>query len=101
MVWAVAAVLHIAVGSVTLAAMTSVGILAPIAPSLGIDPVWIALAAGAGSLVAIHVTSNTFWLVQSLTGLTTRGTLKRFSVSVTVAAVVAIGLILPLASILG
>ncbi|MET8468532.1 SLC13 family permease [Streptomyces sp. NPDC006422] len=101
MVWVVAAVLHIAVGSVTLAAMTAVGILAPIAPSLGIDPVWIALAAGAGSLVAIHVTSNTFWLVQSLTGLTTRGTLKTFSASVTVAAVVAIGLIVPLAALIG
>ena len=33
-------------------------------------PVLIALAAGAGSLFAVHVTSNTFWLLQSLLGQT-------------------------------
>jgi H+/gluconate symporter-like permease len=96
MVWAIAAVLHIAVGSVTLSAITAAGILAPVAPALGIDPVLIALAAGAGSLFAVHVTSNTFWLLQSLMGQTTRGTLKTCSVGVSVASVVAIVLIMPL-----
>lgn len=99
LVWAIAAALHVAVGSVTLSAMTAAGILAPLAPVIGLDPVWIALAAGAGSLFVIHVTSNTFWLVQSLTGLTTRGTLKTFSGGVSVASVVAIGLIIPLAAV--
>ncbi|MEV0108091.1 SLC13 family permease [Nocardia sp. NPDC050799] len=96
MVWAIAAVLHIAVGSVTLSAITAAGILAPVAPALGIDPVLIALAAGAGSLFAVHVTSNTFWLLQSLMGQTTRGTLKTCSVGVSIASVVAIVLIMPL-----
>jgi H+/gluconate symporter-like permease len=96
MVWAIAAVLHIAVGSVTLSAITAAGILAPVAPALGIDPVLIALAAGAGSLFAVHVTSNTFWLLQSLMGQTTRGALKTCSVGVSVASVVAIVLIMPL-----
>jgi H+/gluconate symporter-like permease len=100
MVWAIAAVLHIAVGSVTLSAITAAGILAPVAPALGIDPVLIALAAGAGSLFAVHVTSNTFWLLQSLMGQTTRGTLKTCSVGVSVASVVAIVLIMPLSSAL-
>lgn len=100
MVWAIAAVLHIAVGSVTLSAITAAGILAPVAPALGIDPVLIALAAGAGSLFAVHVTSNTFWLLQSLMGQTTRGTLKTCSVGVSVASVVAILLIMPLSLVL-
>ena len=52
-------------------------------------------AAGAGSLFAVHVTSNTFWLLQSLLGQTTRGTLKTCTVGVSVASVVAILLILP------
>ena len=95
MVWVVAAVLHIAVGSVTISAITSAGILAPVAPILGLDPVLLALAAGAGSLFAVHVTSNTFWLLQSLLGQTTRGTLKTCTVGVSVASVVAILLILP------
>ncbi|MDI2030142.1 SLC13 family permease [Saccharopolyspora sp. TS4A08] len=101
MVWVVAAILHVAVGSVSISAITAAGILAPLAPVIGLDTVWIALAAGAGSLFAIHVTSNTFWLLQSLTGLTTRGTLKTFSGSVSVASVVAIAVIIPLSMALG
>ena len=95
-VWGIAALLHIAVGSVTLSAITAAGLLAPIAPAIGIDPVLIALAAGAGSLFMVHVTSNTFWLLQSLLGQSVRGALKSVTVGVSVASVVAILLILPM-----
>jgi H+/gluconate symporter-like permease len=95
-VWVIAAALHVAVGSVTISAITSAGILAPVAPIIGLDPVLIALAAGAGSLFAVHVTSNIFWLLQSLLGQSTRGTLKTVTVGVSVASVVAILLILPM-----
>ncbi|AKS35266.1 GntP family permease [Mycolicibacterium goodii] len=94
-VWLIAAALHVAVGSVTISAITSAGILAPVAPIIGLDPVLIALAAGAGSLFAVHVTSNTFWLLQSLMGQSTRGALKTVTVGVSVASVVAILLLLP------
>jgi H+/gluconate symporter-like permease len=98
-VWAIAAALHVAVGSVTISAITSAGILAPVAPIIGLDPVLIALAAGAGSLFAVHVTSNTFWLLQSLLGQSTRGALKTVTVGVSVASVVAILLILPMSAL--
>lgn len=90
-VWAIAALLHVAVGSVSISAITAAGLLAPVAGQIGMDPVLIALAAGAGSLFLVHVTSNTFWLLQSLLGQTTRGTLKSCSVGVSVASVVALG----------
>jgi gluconate:H+ symporter, GntP family len=90
-VWAIAAVLHIAVGSVSISAITAAGLLAPVASQIGLDPVLIALAAGAGSLFLVHVTSNTFWLLQSMLGQTTRGTLKSCSLGVSVASVVALG----------
>lgn len=90
-VWAIAAVLHIAVGSVSISAITAAGLLAPVAPQIGLDPVLIALAAGAGSLFLVHVTSNTFWLLQSMLGQTTKGTLKSCSLGVSVASVVALG----------
>src|SRR6201988_729147 len=98
-VWLIAAALHVAVGSVTISAITSAGILAPVAPIIGLDPVLIALAAGAGSLFAVHVTSNTFWLLHSLLGQSTRGTLKTVTVGVSVASVVAILLILPMSAL--
>jgi len=99
-VWAIAALLHVAVGSVTISAITAAGLLAPIAPALGLDPVLIALAAGAGSLFLVHLTSNTFWLLQALMGQTTRGTLKTCSVGVSIASVVAMGPILALSLVL-
>jgi H+/gluconate symporter-like permease len=95
-VWGIAAVLHIAVGSVSISAITAAGLLAPIAPALGINPVLLALAAGAGSLFVVHVTSNTFWLLQSMLGQTTRGTLKSCTLGVSLASVVALGFILVL-----
>lgn len=100
MVWVIAAVLHVAIGSVTISAITAAGVLAPVAPVIGLNPVLVALAAGAGSLFAVHVTSNTFWLLQSLMGQTTRGALKTCSVGVSVASVVAIMIILPMSLVL-
>ncbi|WAC66353.1 gluconate permease [Agrococcus sp. SL85] len=100
LVWAFAAILHIAVGSVTLSAMTAAGILAPVAASLGLDPVLVGLAAGAGALFCIHVTSNTFWLLQSFLGQSVRGALKSVTVGVSVASIVALGMVLLLSLVL-
>jgi H+/gluconate symporter-like permease len=96
-VWAMAAILHIAVGSVTLSAITAAGIIAPVAATMGFNPVLIALAAGAGALFCIHVTSNTFWLLQTFLDQSVRGTLKTVTVGVSLASVLALGMTLILA----
>ncbi|MGP3973639.1 GntP family permease [Streptomyces sp. 8N114] len=93
LVWLIAAVLHMAIGSVITAAITAASILAPLAPDLDVEPVLVALAAGAGSLFAIHATSNTFWLLQTLLGQTTRGALKTVTMTVSAASVIALLLI--------
>lgn len=100
LVWAIAAALHMAIGSVTLAALTAAGILAPIMSGLGTDPVLIALAAGAGSMFAVHVTANAFWMLQTLLGQTTRGTLKSCTLGVSVASVVALLIVLALSLVM-
>ncbi|MCI2416398.1 GntP family permease [Saccharopolyspora sp. K220] len=89
LVWVVAAVLHIAIGSVTLASITAAGVLGPVMPMLGIDPIFVALAAGAGSLFVVHATSNTFWLLQTLLPQTTRGALKSVTLTVSCASIIA------------
>lgn len=94
LVWVMAAVLHIAVGSVTLSAITAAGILAPVATTIGLNPLLLALAAGAGALFCIHVTSNTFWLLQSFLGQSVRGALKSVTVGVSIASVIALGMTL-------
>lgn len=100
LVWLVACVLHIAIGSVSVSAITAAGLLAPVVATLGVSPVWVALAAGSGSLFLIHVTSNTFWLMQALMGMTLRGTLKTFSLSVSIASVVSLAIILLLSNVM-
>ncbi|QCR19696.1 GntP family permease [Agrococcus sp. SGAir0287] len=94
LVWGIAAILHVAVGSVTLSAMTAAGILGPVAAQIGLEPVLVGLAAGAGALFCIHVTSNTFWLLQSFLGQSVRGALKTVTVGVSVASVIALGMTL-------
>jgi H+/gluconate symporter-like permease len=94
LVWLVAAILHLALGSISVAAITAAGILAPIAGSLGIPVVLIALAAGSGALFVPHVSSNFFWMFQTLLGLSTRGTFKAHSVAMTLSSLVSLPIIL-------
>ncbi|MBC7443073.1 MAG: gluconate permease, partial [Ramlibacter sp.] len=86
--WVIAVVLHIAIGSVSVAAITSAGILGPVAAASGVDPLLIALAAGAGSLFLMTVHSNFFWMAKNLLGQSTSGAVKLVGVSTSVASVV-------------
>ncbi|WP_138732569.1 GntP family permease [Modestobacter excelsi] len=94
LVWLVAAVLHIAMGSISIAAITAAGILAPIAGSLGVPVVLIALAACSGALFLPHVSSNFFWMFQSLLNLSTRGTFKTHTVAMSLASVISLPIVL-------
>ncbi|MBB5851178.1 GntP family permease [Amycolatopsis umgeniensis] len=97
LVWLIAAVLHIAMGSISISAITAAGILAPIAGSLGVPVVLVALAACSGALFLPHVSSNFFWMFQSLLGLSTRGTFKTHTVAMSLASVISLPLVLLLA----
>ena len=92
--WLIAALLHVAMGSISTAAITAAGILAPIAGNLDMPTVLIALAAGSGALFVPHVSSNFFWMFQSLFGFSTRGTFKTHSLAMTLSSVISLPLIL-------
>lgn len=96
LVWLVAAVLHIALGSISVAGITAAGILAPIAGSLDTPVVLVALAAGSGALFLPHVSSNFFWMFQSLLGFSTRGTVKTHTIPMTLASVISLPIVLVL-----
>lgn len=96
LVWLVAAILHIALGSISIAGITAAGILAPIAGSLGVPVVLVALAAGSGALFLPHVSSNFFWMFQSMIGYSTRGTFKTHTVAMTLASVISLPIVLAL-----
>ncbi|MGH3358492.1 MAG: GntP family permease [Nocardioidaceae bacterium] len=94
LVWLVAAILHIALGSISTAVITAAGILAPIVDRLDTPAVLIALAAGSGAMFVPHVSSNFFWMFQRLLGLSTRGTFKTHSVAMTLSSVISLPLVL-------
>lgn len=64
-----AAMINLAQGSATVALTTVGGILAPMLPMLGLNPVIATLATAAGSLSFCHTNSSYFWCVTKLGGL--------------------------------
>lgn len=96
LVWVIAAILHIALGSISISAITAAGILAPLAGSLGVPVVLVALAAGSGALFLPHVSSNFFWMFKELLGLSTRGTFKTHTVAMSLSSIISLILILGL-----
>jgi gluconate:H+ symporter, GntP family len=92
--WFIAAVLHLAIGSVSVAAITAAGIIAPILGSLDVAPVVIGLGIASGALFALHVNSNFFWMFKALLGLSTKGSLKTLTVATSVASVVSLPMVL-------
>ncbi|MEZ6077527.1 MAG: SLC13 family permease [Pirellulaceae bacterium] len=79
------AVIRAAQGSATVAMITSVAIIAPLAESLPLPfhPLYLALAIGCGSKPLPWMNDSGFWQVATMTGMSTTQTLKTFSVALT------------------
>ncbi|HRO11808.1 SLC13 family permease [Amaricoccus sp.] len=92
--WFIAAVLHLAIGSVSVAALTAAGIVGPLVPQLAISPVVIGLAIASGALFAVQVNSNFFWMFKGLLGLSTTGALKTLTVVTGIASVVSLPMVI-------
>lgn len=92
--WFIAALLHLAIGSVSVAAITAAGIIAPILGQIDVAPIVIGLAIASGSLFALQVNSNFFWMYKALLGLSTRGALKTMTVVTSMASIVSLPLVL-------
>lgn len=88
LVWVVAAVLRAAIGGQTVAGLTAIGIVAPLVADLDLSPALVVLAAGAGGCFAGQFTDNAFWMLRSLFGLSTRGTLKTYTLAQSMLSVI-------------
>jgi GntP family gluconate:H+ symporter len=97
--WLLAAVVRLAVGSSTVAMITSAGIVAPIAAHTpGISAPLLVLATGTGSLIFSHVNDGGFWLVKQYLNMSVAQTLKSWSVMETIISVFGLAMILLLAA---
>jgi Gnt-I system high-affinity gluconate transporter len=98
--WLITAVIRVAVGSATVAGLTTAGIIAPLVPTLNVDPNLLVLSIGAGSLVFSHFNDGGFWMFKEYFNLSVKDTLRSWTLMETVVAVAGLGGVLLLDLIL-
>ncbi|SEK83292.1 gluconate permease GntT [Kosakonia sacchari] len=87
MAWSIAAVLRIALGSATVAAITAGGIAAPLIATTGVSPELMVIAVGSGSVIFSHVNDPGFWLFKEYFNLTIGETMRSWSALETIISV--------------
>jgi H+/gluconate symporter-like permease len=93
--FAIAAALKFAQGSATVAIITAAGIVAPIVKSIpGYNPDLTVLALCLGGTSVSHVNDAGFWIVNQYFGMTVPQTLKTWSASKLLSALVGLGIVL-------
>jgi Gnt-I system high-affinity gluconate transporter len=88
--WSISAIIRVAIGSATVAGLTTAGIVAPLITATGVNPNLMVLATGAGSLFFSHVNDAGFWLFKEYFNLSIKQTMKTWSVMETIVSVVGI-----------
>ncbi len=86
--WIISAVIRIALGSATIAGLTTAGIIAPMIATSGVNPCLMVLATGAGSLIFGHVNDGGFWLFKEYFNLSLKDTFKTWSVMETMVSII-------------
>ncbi|HEY0683267.1 MAG TPA: gluconate:H+ symporter [Steroidobacter sp.] len=92
--WLVALVIRIALGSATVAGLTAAGIVGPLVQTTGVDPNWMVLAIGAGSLMCSHINDSGFWMCKEYFNLSLKDTFRSWSLMETIVGTVGLILIL-------
>lgn len=104
--WLMAALIRAAQGSATVATITAAPLLAPLAQTMDLSAVQLALvtlAIGTGSMALSHVNDSLFWVWSRYYRITTSNALKSYTVCTTATSVVGFAtvcLLWPLAGLL-
>jgi len=98
--WLIATFLRICVGSATVAALTTAGIVAPLVSSTSVRPELMVISIGAGSLMLSQVNDVGFWMFKEYFSLSIKETLSSWTVMETIVGVVGLIGVLVLNSLL-
>ena len=88
MAFVLTAMIRTVQGSATVAMITSVGILGPMAGDLSFHPIYLAMVIGFGSKPVPWMNDSGFWVISKMSGMTEGETLMNFSVMATIMAIV-------------
>lgn len=92
--WLMAAIIRVAMGSATVAGLTTAGIIAPVIASTGVDPSLMVLSIGAGSLMFSHVNDSGFWMFKEYFNLSIRDTIRSWSLMETIVSITGLASVL-------
>ncbi|WP_053368036.1 GntP family permease [Bacillus sp. FJAT-27245] len=97
--WIIAAILRISLGSATVAALTTAGLVIPMLGQTDVNLALVVLATGAGSLIASHVNDAGFWMFKEYFGLSMKETFATWTLLETIISVAGLGFVLLLSLI--
>ncbi|BAD63647.1 gluconate permease [Shouchella clausii] len=92
--WLVAAILRISLGSATVAAISTAGLVVPMLAQYDVNLALVTLATGAGSSICSHVNDAGFWMIKEYFGLSMKETFSTWTILSTITSVVGLGFIL-------
>lgn len=92
--WIIAAILRIALGSATVAALTTAGLVIPMLGTSDVNLALVVLATGAGSLIASHVNDAGFWMFKEYFGLSMKETFATWTLLESIISVAGLGFVL-------
>lgn len=85
--WLIAAILRVALGSATVAALTTAGMVIPLVEGSDVNLALMVLATGAGSLIASHVNDTGFWIFKEYFNLSMKETFATWTLLETIISV--------------
>ncbi len=91
--WLVAALLRLALGSATVAAISTTGIILSLLQTTDVNLALVVLAIGAGSIFCSHVNDAGFWMFKEYFGLTVKETFLTWSLVETIISVSGLGFV--------
>lgn len=87
LVWVIAAIIRVALGSATVAGLMAAGIALPLIGAADTNAELMVLATGAGSLMFSHVNDTGFWMFKEYFGLSIRDTILSWSLMESIVSV--------------
>lgn len=97
--WLIAALMHVCLGSSTVAAMTSASLMGPLILQTNADPVLVVLAIGAGSIFGDNVTDAGFWMVKEYFNFSVKETFLAWTTTTSMIAFAGLGTVLLLSTL--
>jgi Gnt-I system high-affinity gluconate transporter len=86
--WIITAILRICIGSATVAALTTAGIVLPLVTDGVVNKELMVLAIGSGSLILSHVNDGAFWIFKEYFNLSVKDTLATWTVMETIISII-------------